>query len=153
MGWRLVREFARMNPNLFDGHLTASSRVRKPSLSLACIRTSKAPKCSMFGVRMKLWQFQPMSKAIDQSQCINLLKSLDGWEIVNGELVKVFSFGSYLDGLEFAKRCGELAEEMNHHPDLLIQWRQVRVSLVTHSAGGLTDLDFEYAGKVENFEQ
>lgn len=94
-----------------------------------------------------------MSEAIDQGQCENLLGVLDGWEIVNGELVKVFSFGAYLEGLDFAKRCGELAEEMNHHPDLLIHWRKVRVSIVTHSAGGLTELDFEYARKVENVEQ
>ncbi len=90
-----------------------------------------------------------MSEKVDQTQCENLLESLGGWEIVNGELVKVFSFGAYLDGVEFAKRCGELAEEMNHHPDLLIRWRKVRVSIVTHSAGGLTELDFEYAEKVE----
>ena len=90
-----------------------------------------------------------MSERVDQTQCENLLESLDGWEIVNGELVKVFAFGAYLDGVEFAKRCAELAEEMNHHPDLLIQWRKVRVSIVTHSAGGLTELDFEYAEKVE----
>lgn len=90
-----------------------------------------------------------MSEAIDQRQCENLLESLSGWEIIDGELVKVFSFGNYLEGLEFAKGCGELAEEMNHHPDLLIQWRKVRVSIATHSAGGLTELDFDYAGKVE----
>ncbi len=94
-----------------------------------------------------------MAEEVDQTQCKNLLEGLDGWEVVNGELVKEFSFGSYLGGVEFAKRCGILAEEMNHHPDLLIRWRKVRVSIVTHSAGGLTELDFEYAGKVENFEQ
>ena len=94
-----------------------------------------------------------MSEVIDQGRYENLLGALPGWEIVNGELVKEFSFGSYLAGVEFAKTCGELAEEMNHHPDLLIQWRKVRVSIVTHSEGGLTELDFNYAGKVENLEQ
>ena len=89
-----------------------------------------------------------MSKAIDETKCENMLERLDGWKISNGELVKTFEFGSYLEGVEFAKRCGELAEEMNHHPDLLIQWRKVRVSIVTHSAGGLTELDFGYAEKV-----
>lgn len=90
-----------------------------------------------------------MSDAIDQEMCESLLEPLEGWEIVNGELVKVFTFGSYLEGVDFARKCGEVAEEMNHHPDLLIQWRKVRVSIVTHSAGGLTALDFEYAKKVE----
>ena len=71
-----------------------------------------------------------------------------GWEIEGGELVKVFKFGSYLEGVEFARKCGEVAEEMNHHPDLLIQWRKVRVSISTHSEGGVTGLDFEFAKRV-----
>ena len=122
-------------------------------MSLTLSRTVERAGCSIFGGGKELWQLGAMSEAIDQNQCVNLLESLAGWEIVNGELAKVFSFGAYLEGVEFAKQCGELAEEMNHHPDLLIQWRKVRVSIVTHSAGGLTELDFEYARRVENFEQ
>ena len=94
-----------------------------------------------------------MSKLVDESKFEVLLGALPGWEIGRGKLVKVFAFSTYLEGVDFAKSCGEVAEEMNHHPDLLIQWRKVRVSIVTHSAGGLTALDFEYAGKLEKMDR
>ena len=90
-----------------------------------------------------------MSKLVDESKYEQLLNPLRGWVIEDSLLTKQFQFSGYLDGVAFAKKCGELAEEMNHHPDLLIQWRKVTVSITTHSAGGLTGLDFEYAGKVE----
>jgi len=77
------------------------------------------------------------------------LKSGGRGTIVEGHLIKVLRFGDYLKGIEFAGRCGKIAEGMNHHPDLLIQWRKVTVSISTHSAGGLTALDFEFANKIE----
>jgi 4a-hydroxytetrahydrobiopterin dehydratase len=86
-----------------------------------------------------------MSEKLSDQEIASRLSDLKGWKVSGGQLKKTFSFDQYLDGIDFARRCGELAEEMNHHPDLLIQWRKVTVSLVTHSAGGLTDLDFEFA--------
>ena len=88
-----------------------------------------------------------MSDTLSHDEIADRLKSLEGWEIVDGQLTKEFKFDAYLDGVDFARRCGELAEEMNHHPDLLIQWRKVTVSLMTHSAGGLTELDFQFANR------
>ena len=93
-----------------------------------------------------------MSELLNADELSEQLGGMPSWEALEGELVKVFKFGSYLDGVEFARRCGEVAEEMNHHPDLLIQWRKVRVSISTHSAGGLTGLDLEYAERVGRFE-
>lgn len=92
-----------------------------------------------------------MSEKLSQEEIESRLDTLDGWEVDEGELTKVFEFESYLAGVDFARRCGELAEEMNHHPDLLIQWRKVTVSVVTHSAGGLTGLDFDFAEKAGSF--
>lgn len=91
-----------------------------------------------------------MSERLNSDEVSQNLEGLSGWEVKDGELRKIFQFGAYLDGVEFARSCGELAEKMNHHPDLLIQWRKVAVSIVTHSAGGLTELDFDYARRVEN---
>jgi len=90
-----------------------------------------------------------MARLVDESEYEQLLKPLRGWAIEDSLLTKRFEFSRYLDGVAFAKKCGELAEEMNHHPDLLIQWRKVTVSITTHSAGGLTSLDFDYAERVE----
>ena len=47
-------------------------------------------------------------------------------------------------------RLTPVANGMNHHPDLAISWNKVTVTLSTHSEGGLTDNDFELAGKIDN---
>jgi 4a-hydroxytetrahydrobiopterin dehydratase len=90
-----------------------------------------------------------MGKILTSEEVAQGLEGLESWKIVERELIKVFRFGDYLEGIEFAGRCGKIAEEMNHHPDLLVQWRKVTVSISTHSAGGLTALDFEFANKIE----
>lgn len=90
-----------------------------------------------------------MATRLEKNEIANSLGEIPGWAVLGKGIAKVFTFDRYLDGVEFAKRCGELAEEMNHHPDLLIRWKKVRVSITTHSAGGLTGLDFAYAKKVE----
>jgi len=77
------------------------------------------------------------------------LSGLPGWQIEAGELVKAFAFKDFLQSLEFVNRIGELAESAGHHPDIDIRYNRVRLSLVTHDAGGLTGKDFELAQKVE----
>ena len=74
------------------------------------------------------------------------------WQIEGKELVKEFRFPSYLAGIEFVRRVALLAEAMNHHPDLVVGWRKVTVRLSTHSAGGLTRLDFTLAGQISDVE-
>jgi len=79
------------------------------------------------------------------------LARLPGWQIENGELVRTFAFKDFLGSLSFVNAVGELAEAAGHHPDIDIRYSRVRLSLVTHDAGGITDKDFalaEQAGKV-----
>lgn len=77
------------------------------------------------------------------------LGALDGWSIEQGMLRKRFEFGSYSAGVMFAAAVGQLADGMDHHPDLFIGYRKVDVALVTHDAGGLTELDFALAERIE----
>jgi 4a-hydroxytetrahydrobiopterin dehydratase len=77
------------------------------------------------------------------------LSGLPGWQIDAGELVKTFAFKDFLASLEFVNRVGELAEAAGHHPDIDIRYNRVRLGLVTHDAGGLTDKDFDLARKAE----
>jgi len=86
---------------------------------------------------------------LSDAQCAEALSSLPGWCVEDKELVKDFRFSSYLDGIAFVQRVAIEAEAMNHHPDLLVNWRRVVVRLTTHSAGGITALDFELAGRTE----
>lgn len=78
------------------------------------------------------------------------LAAIPGWQVEGRELMREFRFPSYLEGIEFVRRVAFLAEAMNHHPDLYIGWRKVVVRLSTHSAGGLTTLDFELASQVSS---
>ena len=71
----------------------------------------------------------------------------EGWSEEDDALVREFSFDSYLDGVEFARRVAEVADRENHHPDLDIRYKRVIVRWSTHSAGGVTDRDRELAAR------
>jgi 4a-hydroxytetrahydrobiopterin dehydratase len=78
-----------------------------------------------------------------------LLQGLPGWEVHDAVIEKEFRFSSYLDGLDFAYAVGKVAEEQDHHPDILVKWRRVKLSLSTHSVKGLSENDFIIAAKAE----
>lgn len=90
-----------------------------------------------------------MAALLEQQDVVKRLADLPGWEQDGSMIVKEFRFGAYLDGIAFVSKLGEAAESMNHHPDLLVRLRKVQVRLSTHSAGGLTELDFALAAKAE----
>ena len=89
---------------------------------------------------------------LSESAIQQQMTALPGWQVEGTELGKELRFPSYLDGIEFVRRVAGLAEEMNHHPDLFVGWRKVTVRLSTHSAGGLTGLDFALAGEIASVE-
>ena len=77
------------------------------------------------------------------------LKDLPGWTLKNGSIEKEFRFKSYLAGLDFAYAVGKIAEEQDHHPDMAVRWRRVKLAFSTHSIGGLSRNDFIMAAKSE----
>jgi len=77
------------------------------------------------------------------------LRPLPGWTLKDGMIEKVFHFKSYLAGLGFAYSVGTIAEEQNHHPDMLIGWRRVKMTFTTHAIKGLSQNDFIMAAKAE----
>jgi len=77
------------------------------------------------------------------------LKDLPGWIHQSGSIQKEFRFKSYLAGLDFAYSLGKISDMENHHPDLFIGWRRVRVVLSTHAIKGLSQNDFILAAKSE----
>ena len=73
-----------------------------------------------------------------------------GWKVVDGHhLEKVYSFDNFAQALAFTNRIGELAEEVNHHPDLRVGWGYVQVDLWTHKIDGLSEADFVWAAKAD----
>jgi 4a-hydroxytetrahydrobiopterin dehydratase len=83
-----------------------------------------------------------------ESEIAAALAELPGWEREGDEISRVFECASFPDAIAFVVRIGFLAEQTNHHPDLDVRWRKVRVALTTHDAGGLTALDAEMAAKI-----
>ncbi|HET7047526.1 MAG TPA: 4a-hydroxytetrahydrobiopterin dehydratase [Solirubrobacteraceae bacterium] len=68
------------------------------------------------------------------------------WEREDDEIVRAWKFENFAEAIGFVNRVAEASEEANHHPDILVYgWNKVRLSLTNHSAGGLTDPDFEMA--------
>lgn len=77
------------------------------------------------------------------------MRDLPGWSVQSDSILKEFRFKSYLSGLDFACAVGRIAESEDHHPDLLVRWRRVQVSLSTHAIKGLSPNDFIMAAKSE----
>lgn len=85
--------------------------------------------------------------ALSSSEASARLAALPGWQIESGELVRTFAFADFRAALAFVNRVGDLAESAGHHPDIDIRYNRVRLSLVTHDAGGLTEKDFALAAE------
>ena len=77
------------------------------------------------------------------------LLHLPGWLLSDNKIEKEYKFKTYLEGLDFANKVGHIAEEQDHHPDILIGWRRVTLTLTTHSIKGLSENDFIMAAKAD----
>jgi len=77
------------------------------------------------------------------------LSTLPAWQVESGVLTRTFAFEDFRAALRFVNRVAELAEEAGHHPDIDIRYNRVRLALVTHDAGGLTEKDFDLAAAVD----
>jgi 4a-hydroxytetrahydrobiopterin dehydratase len=87
--------------------------------------------------------------ALSTQQAESLLTNLPGWQIDAGELVRTFKFEDFRAALRFVNQVGDLAEEAGHHPDIDIRYNKVRLALLTHDAGGLTNTDFDLASMAD----
>ena len=72
------------------------------------------------------------------------------WRREGDEIVREWKLEDFAEAIAFVNRVAETAEEANHHPDILVYgWNKVRLSLTNHSAGGLTDADFQMAHRID----
>ena len=72
------------------------------------------------------------------------------WRVVDAHhLEKTYSFKPYTQCVDFTNRVAALAEQVNHHPDILLAWGKVTVRVWTHKIDGLTESDFIFAAKVD----
>ena len=86
------------------------------------------------------------------SESESQLEKLDGWYLTHDgkRIRKDWKVKNFLAGMDFFKRCAQVAEEDGHHPDLHIEgYRNVSVELWTHAIGGLSENDFILAAKID----
>lgn len=90
-----------------------------------------------------------MTTLLSNEQIAYQLAQHRGWQQVGNQIVRTVTLPSFPAALVFAAAVGHLAETADHHPDILIQYKKVTLTLSTHSAGGLTQQDFNLAGQIE----
>ena len=78
------------------------------------------------------------------------LAATPGWELADGQITRTVTRNDFRDSLLFVNAVGFLAERANHHPDVFVSWNKVTLTLVTHSAGGLTANDFALARQIND---
>ncbi len=90
-----------------------------------------------------------MAELLNDDEIATRLKRLP-WEREGDEIVRERRFEDFSEAIAFVNRVADVAEEANHHPDIFVHgWNKVKLSLCNHSAGGLTEMDFAMAGRLE----
>jgi 4a-hydroxytetrahydrobiopterin dehydratase len=90
-----------------------------------------------------------MATLVSEDQIGARLATLQNWKRTGNEIVKTFEFKDFVHAMGFVNSVALSAEKVNHHPDIDIRWNKVTLALSTHSAGGLTDLDFNLARTID----
>lgn len=77
------------------------------------------------------------------------LASIEGWSILDGKLHRELRFADFAQAFGFMASAALIAEAMNHHPEWSNVYNRVTIDLTTHDAGGITELDFELARRID----
>ena len=93
-----------------------------------------------------------MPHLISHKEVQEKMKKIPEWEFNETSISKIFEFDEYLSAIEFVNSVAEIAEEAYHHPDILINYTNVKLTLSTHEVGGITDKDFEVAERIDSLE-
>ncbi len=89
-------------------------------------------------------------KKLDKGEIDTLLRNLDGWALEGYVLKKRFTFDDFAGALRFVNLVGEIAESLDHHPDISFGWGYAEISTTTHDRGGITDFDFALADRIDS---
>jgi 4a-hydroxytetrahydrobiopterin dehydratase len=93
-----------------------------------------------------------MAELLNEDEVASRLRRLP-WEREGDEIVREWRFDDFSEAIAFVNRVADLAEEANHHPDIFIHgWNKVKLSLTNHSAGGLTEMDFQMAARFDRLD-
>lgn len=91
----------------------------------------------------------PDRRKLSDKKITSALKKLKGWSLRGGKLHKEFTFGDFVQAFGFMASAALIAEGLNHHPEWSNVYNRVVIDLSTHSEGGITGFDIEFARKLE----
>lgn len=86
---------------------------------------------------------------LSEEQVAAGLDAHPAWVELNGEIQRTFEFESFLGAMKFVNSVAQYAEEAQHHPDILIRYNKVTLSVSTHDANGITQKDFDFAAMAD----
>ena len=80
-----------------------------------------------------------------------IAKELDnsGWELKDGKLTKLFQFQSFINAIDFVNEIATIAERLDHHPIITINWKTVKLSLKSFDVDAITNRDINLAKKIQ----
>lgn len=91
-----------------------------------------------------------MAKLLSQEEIDRALATeLPHWTQEGDEITRSFTMPTFMDGIRLVQQVAEVAEDLDHHPDIDIRWTTVTFTLSTHAAGGLTSNDLRLAGDID----
>lgn len=91
----------------------------------------------------------PGERPLAHGKAAALAKEIKGWTVSEKELSREFSFQNFPEAMAFVEKVASIAEMQGHHPDIVIAYRKVRLTLTTHKIGGLSRNDFIMAAKID----
>jgi 4a-hydroxytetrahydrobiopterin dehydratase len=94
-----------------------------------------------------------MAELIKAGELKDRMKKIPEWELEKKHIERTFEFDDFADAIDFVNAVAEVAEEEEHHPDIDIRYNKVRLVLSTHSKGGVTELDFGLAERIDTLAE
>lgn len=89
------------------------------------------------------------SPSLPNDEVVRLSAAVPEWQVEGSNIVREYKMSSYMAGVRWFALLASIAEAENHHPDVRITWRRVKVSLWTHTVNGLSINDFILAAKLD----
>jgi len=91
-----------------------------------------------------------MSELLEKEELTTALKKCPEWEYELKYITRTIEFEEFMEGIDFVNNVGEIADDAQHHPDIMIKHTKVTIKLTTHDVGGVTDLDIQLAQRIDN---
>ena len=90
------------------------------------------------------------TKKLSDAEIQKNLEHVNGWSVEDGKLHKEFQFDTFVTAFGFMTQLALVAESMNHHPEWFNVYNRVTIDLMTHDAGGISELDFQWAKQADS---